>query len=59
MYPGARVPADGEVQEGESYLDESMITGESEPVTKCPGSSVIGGSVNKVRIHSCISCRTC
>jgi Cu2+-exporting ATPase len=45
--PGASVPADGEVVEGESALDESMITGESEPVTKSAGDEVIGGTVNE------------
>lgn len=44
--PGARVPADGEVAEGESSLDESMITGESRPTRKAPGDSVIAGTVN-------------
>jgi Cu2+-exporting ATPase len=44
--PGARVPADGEVAEGESALDESMITGESRPADKAPGDAVIAGTVN-------------
>ncbi len=44
--PGASVPADGEVVEGESSVDESMITGESKPVDKEPGDEVIGGTVN-------------
>jgi len=44
--PGARVPADGVVQSGESTVDESMITGESRPVKKRPGDRVIAGTVN-------------
>lgn len=45
--PGASVPADGEVMEGDSSVDESMITGESQPVSKEPEDEVIGGTVNK------------
>jgi len=44
--PGGSVPADGEVTEGESSLNEAMITGESRPVDKMPGSSVIAGTIN-------------
>ena len=45
--PGASVPADGEVVEGESSVDESMITGESRPVGKEPESEVVAGTVNQ------------
>ena len=44
--PGERVPVDGEVVEGASTVDESMLTGESLPVEKTPGSSVSAGTVN-------------
>jgi Cu2+-exporting ATPase len=44
--PGASVPADGEVAEGESDVNEAMITGESKPVGKEPGDKVIGGTIN-------------
>jgi Cu2+-exporting ATPase len=44
--PGASVPADGEVIEGESDVNESMITGESKPVSKSSGDTVIGGTIN-------------
>ncbi|NBO19035.1 MAG: hypothetical protein EBV03_07405, partial [Proteobacteria bacterium] len=46
VLPGARVPADGVVGEGESELDESMLTGEAKPVAKAVGDRVTGGSIN-------------
>jgi Au+-exporting ATPase len=45
--PGERVPVDGEVIEGKSYIDESMITGEPVPVAKEDGATVVGGTVNQ------------
>ncbi len=45
--PGERVPVDGEVTEGESWIDESMISGEPLPVAKAAGARVTGGTVNQ------------
>ncbi|PLT35143.1 heavy metal translocating P-type ATPase [Bacillus sp. V5-8f] len=45
--PGEKVPVDGEIVEGRSALDESMLTGESVPVSKTVGDSVIGATLNK------------
>ena len=45
--PGEKIPVDGELTEGSSYVDESMLTGEPVPVTKKVGDEVVGGSVNK------------
>ncbi len=45
--PGERIPADGEVIEGRSFVDESMLTGEPEPVSKEPGSPVVGATLNR------------
>ena len=45
--PGERIPVDGKVVEGNSYIDESMISGEPVPVEKTPGAEVVGGTVNQ------------
>jgi Cu+-exporting ATPase len=44
--PGERIPVDGEVTEGESSVDESLLTGESMPVDKCAGATVFAGTIN-------------
>jgi Cu+-exporting ATPase len=44
--PGEKLPVDGEVLDGRSYVDESMLTGEPEPVEKLVGSAVVGGTLN-------------
>ncbi len=46
VLPGERIPVDGEILEGRSHADESLITGESLPVAKQPGDRVTGGAVN-------------
>jgi len=46
--PGERIPVDGVVVEGRSSIDESMLTGESLPVEKNPGDSIIGATINKL-----------
>lgn len=46
MRPGERIPVDGEVVDGVSYVDEAMITGEPIPARKEPGSGVTGGTIN-------------
>ena len=46
MRPGEAVPVDGVVLEGASAVDESMVTGESIPLTKVPGAKLIGGTIN-------------
>jgi len=50
--PGERIPVDGEVTDGRSFVDESMITGEPVPVEKTAGSPVVGGTVNQTGAFS-------
>ncbi|RYZ16220.1 MAG: heavy metal translocating P-type ATPase, partial [Sphingobacteriales bacterium] len=55
--PGEKVPADGIIEEGTSYFNESMLTGESKPVQKSEGQNVIGGAINengslKIRVQN-------
>ncbi|MGO1651661.1 heavy metal translocating P-type ATPase [Senegalia sp. (in: firmicutes)] len=45
--PGEKIPADGIIVKGSSYINESMLTGESKPVEKSKGDKLIGGSINK------------
>jgi Cu2+-exporting ATPase len=45
--PGSKIPVDSEVVEGDSSVDESMVTGESMPITKRPGDALVGATINK------------
>lgn len=47
LRPGERIPADGVIIEGGCLVDESLLTGESEPVSKCAGDRVTGGTLNR------------
>jgi P-type E1-E2 ATPase len=46
VLPGGRIPADGQLVVGSSYINEAMITGESQPVLKRKGDALIGGTIN-------------
>jgi Cu+-exporting ATPase len=55
--PGSKIPADGQVLEGNSSIDESAITGESVPTEKRPGDEVIGATINKAGFLKCRALR--
>ena len=55
--PGEQIPADGKILEGQSAVDESMLSGESVPVDKTEGDFVFGGSVNKNGALRCVALR--
>jgi Cu+-exporting ATPase len=55
--PGEKIPVDGEVLDGSSSVDESMVTGESIPVSKRPGDEVIGATVNQTGAFRMRACR--
>ena len=57
VVPGDKIPVDGEITEGKSSVDESMITGEPVPVTKSIGDEVIGGTVNQTGAFQMIALR--
>jgi heavy metal translocating P-type ATPase len=56
--PGERIPVDGEVVEGSPWIDEAMLTGESKPVRKQPGDTVVGGTINGLGSFVFITTRT-
>ncbi|GAJ22200.1 unnamed protein product, partial [marine sediment metagenome] len=47
IHPGEKIPVDGKIIEGNSFIDESMLTGESIPVEKNTGDNVIRATINK------------
>lgn len=53
--PGERMPVDGTVEQGHSYVDESMLTGEPMPIEKQAGDSIVGGTINKNGALECVT----
>lgn len=61
VLPGSRIPTDGKVMSGQSFVDEAMLTGEAKPVPKQAGDTVIGGTLNMGGLLQvgCIIMRAC